>query len=304
MAGQVVDQVLRDLGLDLRHRRRRSIGRATRYDGTGRLSRLTRVSRIERIAALMPRHLRLKVLVSLAVGVAAVLAVPALGSHSGLVPLASWGSGGEVGPHIESIAATEDGSIVMADRKRDRVVRFTYDHALAGSFAATDPRGIAVVPVTATCVRARTRTAHRRRRHDPGDLSRRDPYGVALAGDTVLIADASNGRILRYRIDGTALPAWDAGLVAPRGLATGPDGTVYVADAGSWRIETFDADGKDTGGWRVPDPHGVAVDATGTVYVASQHSGQLLWFAPAARTPAPSAASRSRAASPWTAAAR
>ena len=105
-----------------------------------------------------------------------------------------------------------------------------------------------------------------------------DPYGVALAGDTVLIADAADGRILRYLIDGTALPAWDAGLVAPRGLATGPGGTVYVADAGSWRIETFDATGKDTGGWRVPDPHGVAVDAAGTVYVASQHSGKLLWF--------------------------
>ena len=94
----------------------------------------------------MPRHMRLKVLVSLAVGVAAVFTVPALGNDSGLVPLGTWGSGDEVGPHIESIAATEDGSIVVADRKRDRVVRFTYAHALAGSFPATDPRGIAAVP--------------------------------------------------------------------------------------------------------------------------------------------------------------
>ena len=194
----------------------------------------------------------------------------------------------------------------MADRKRDRVVWFTYAHALAGSFAATDPRGIAAVPGGGYLVSELGRV---RRTDDDGTTlatyPARDPYGVALAGDTVLIADASDGRILRYRIDGTALPAWDAGLVAPRGLATGPDGTVYVADAGSWRIETFDADGKDTGGWRVPDPHGVAVDAAGTVYVASQHSGKLLWFGSGRlRTPAPSAASRSRAASPWTAAAR
>ena len=132
-----------------------------------------------------------------------------------------------------------------------------------------------------------------------------DPYGVALAGDTVLIADASDGRILRYRIDGTALPAWDADLVAPRGLATGPDGTVYVADAGSWRIETFDADGKDTGGWRVPDPHGVAVDADGDrVRRDRTIPGSCSGSARTARTPAPSAASRSRAASPSTAAAR
>ena len=117
----------------------------------------------------MHRHLRLKVLVSLAVGVAAVLAVPALGSHSGLVPLASWGSGGEVGPHIESIAATEDGSIVVADRKRDRVVWFTYAHALAGSFAATDPRGIAVVPGGGYLV------------SEPGRVRRTDDDGTTLA---------------------------------------------------------------------------------------------------------------------------
>ena len=121
----------------------------------------------------MPRHMRLKVLVSLAVGVAAVLTVPALGNDSGLVPLGTWGSGDEVGPHIESIAATEDGSIVVADRKRDRVVRFTYAHAFAGSFPATDPRGIAAVPGGGYLVsEPRTRTAHRRRRDDSGDLSR------------------------------------------------------------------------------------------------------------------------------------
>ena len=234
----------------------------------------------------MHRHLRLKVLVSLAVGVAAVLAVPALGSPSGLVPLASWGSGGEVGPHIESIAVMEDGAIVVADRKRDRVVWFTNAHTVAGSFAATDPRGIATVPGGGYLVAELGRV---RRTDDDGTTLATypagDPYGVALAGDTVLIADASDGRILRYRIDGTALPAWDAGLVAPRGLAAGPDGTVYVADADRWRIETFDADGRDTGGWRVPDPHGVAVDAEGTVYVASQHSGKLLWFAPNGSNP-------------------
>ena len=91
--------------------------------------------------------------------------------------------------------------------------------------------------------------------------------------------------------------------MAPRGLATGPDGTVYVADAGTWRIETFDADGKDTGGWRVPDPHGVAVDAKGTVYVATHHSREA-GLVRLGLAPAPSAASRSRAASPSTAAAR
>ena len=251
----------------------------------------------------MPRQMRFKVLVSLAVGVAVLLTVPALGNDSGLEPLGKWGSGDEVGPHIESIAATEDGSIVVADRKRDRVVRFTYDHALAGSFPATDPRGIAVVAGGGYLVSEPERV--RRTDADGTTLATypaRDPYGVALAGDTVLIADASSGRILRYRIDGAALPAWEAHLVAPRGLATGPDGTVYVADAGTWRIETFDADGKDTGGWRVPDPHGVAVDANGNGVrrdTPSREAGLVRLG-----LPAPSAALRSRAASPSTAAAR
>ena len=227
----------------------------------------------------MPRHMRLKVLASLAVAVAVTLAVPALGSDGALVPLATWGTGDEIGPRVESIAAMEDGSIVVADRKRDRVVRFAPDHTLAGSFRADDPRGIAVVPGEGFLV------------SEPGQVRRtderattlatypaRDPYGVALTGDTVLIADAAHGKILRYRLDGTALPAWKADLVAPRGLATGRDGTVYVADAGTWRIETFDSEGNDTGGWHVPDPHGVAVDAAGTVYVATHKFGKLVWF--------------------------
>jgi hypothetical protein len=227
----------------------------------------------------MPRHLRPTVLIPVVVAAAVALAVPALGSGGTLVPLATWGSGNEVGPHVEAIAAAEDGSIVVADHKRDRVVRFTYGHAVAGSFPATDPRGIAVVPGGGYLVAEPGRV--RRTDADGATLvsyPAGDPYGVALAGDTVLIADAAYNRILRYRIDGAELPAWKAKLVAPRGLAIGPDGTVYVADAGSWRIETFAADGKDSGGWRVPDPHGVAVDAKGTVYVATHHFGKLLWF--------------------------
>ena len=223
--------------------------------------------------------MRLKVLVSLAVGVAAVFTVPALGTDPGLVHLAGWGSEDEVSSYVESIAATADGSIVVADRKRDRVVRFTYGHALAGSFAATDPRGIAAIPGGGYLVSEAGRV--RRTDVDGTTLATYDaddPYGVALTGDVVLIADADNGRILRYRLDGSALPAWKAGLVAPRGLAVGPDGTVYVADAGRWRIETFSADGEDTGGWWVPDPHGAAVDANGTVYVATDDFGKLNWF--------------------------
>ena len=227
----------------------------------------------------MARQLRLASAVAFVVAVTMSVAVPALGTDPGLVHLAGWGSEDEVSSYVESIAATADGSIVVADRKRDRVVRFTYGHALAGSFAATDPRGIAAIPGGGYLVSEAGRV--RRTDVDGTTLATYDaddPYGVALTGDVVLIADADNGRILRYRLDGSALPAWKAGLVAPRGLAVGPDGTVYVADAGRWRIETFSADGEDTGGWWAPDPHGVAVGPDDVVYVATDDFGRLKWF--------------------------
>ena len=130
-----------------------------------------------------------------------------------------------------------------------------------------------------------------------------DPYGVALAGDTVLIADASERPDPPLSDRRRRAPGVGRRPRGPRGLATDPDGTVYVADAGRWRIETFAADGKDTGGWRVPDPHGVAVDAGETVYVATHHPGAAL-VRLGLRDSGAIGGTRSRAASPSTAAAR
>jgi DNA-binding beta-propeller fold protein YncE len=228
----------------------------------------------------MGRRLRALLLGTLVALAAA--AVPAHGQSGTFVPLGSWGEGHDVGPHVESIAATPDGSIVVADRARDRVVTFTYQRARSGKFMAKDPRGIAVVPGGGYLV-AEPRKV--RRVDDEGETlatyPARDPYGVAVAGDTVLIADAAKGEILRYRLDGAPLPAWEAELVLPRGLAVGPDGTVYVADSGADRVETFDSAGNSRGGWSTPDPHGIAVSAGGVVYVASEATDTLSWFSSA-----------------------
>jgi hypothetical protein len=222
---------------------------------------------------------RLRVVVLMTLLASAVVAWPATAGGGVLAPLGEWGTGAEVGPHVESIAATDSGSIAVADRKRDRVVVFAYDRTPAGNFAAKDPRGIAAVPGGGYLVAE----AHGVRRVDASGATlaaypARDPYGVAVAGDVVLIADAHDGRILRYDIDGEKLEPWDAGLRDPRGLAIGPDGTVYAAHHSARRIEAFSAAGEHAGGWRVPDPHGLAVSNDGTVYVPNKLAGTLDWF--------------------------
>jgi len=226
------------------------------------------------------RRLRLAALI--VVAVSAIVAWPAFAGGDTFVPLGAWGGGHDVGPHVEGIAATEDGSIAVADRKRHRVVVFDRDRKRVSSFWALDPRGIAAVPGGGYLV---SEYAWVRRVDDQGrtldTYPARDPRGIALAGDTVLIADASHGRILRYAADGSPLPAWKTGLAEARGLAVGPDGTVYAADPEAGRIETFGPGGERTGGWSVPHAYGVAVDRAGTVHVVTDKAGTLSWFSPA-----------------------
>lgn len=84
----------------------------------------------------------------------------------------------------------------------------------------------------------------------------------------------------------------DLGLNAPRGMAIGPDGIIYVADTFNSRIVKLDAAGKLLANWgsRTPDgqtppapgtfiePWGVAVDSQGNVYVADTWNHRVQKF--------------------------
>jgi len=73
-----------------------------------------------------------------------------------------------------------------------------------------------------------------------------------------------------------SLGAAQGQLNAPKGLAVGPDGNIYVADSGNHRIQVFNPTGAFVREWgkqgpgpgEFQDPWGVAVAQDGTVWVA------------------------------------
>jgi len=131
------------------------------------------------------------------------------------------------------------------------------------------------------------------------------PAAVAVAGDTVYIADSRNHAVRALRdgqvttiAGGAAEPGYADGrgeaarLSAPAGIAVGPSGTIFIADTGNHRIRRISPDGAvstyagaatpkddlggELGGYldgpaaaaQFRYPVGLAVDGDGTLYVA------------------------------------
>ena len=96
------------------------------------------------------------------------------------------------------------------------------------------------------------------------------------------------------RTESEALASWgsagagDGQLNAPRNLAVGPDGSIYVADSGNHRIQVFDENGnflmqwgsEGTGPGQFSEPWGIAVSNEGQVYVADTWNHRVQVFNP------------------------
>lgn len=111
---------------------------------------------------------------------------------------------------------------------------------------------------------------------------------VASAGERVYAIDEKSGKLHIFD-EGGALIRSAAGpgfLSGPRGLAVGPDGSVFVADTKGNRVQVFDGEGKflRTIGSRGSDPGelsrpvSVAVGTDGRVYVSDTGNHRIQVF--------------------------
>jgi DNA-binding beta-propeller fold protein YncE len=129
----------------------------------------------------------------------------------------------------------------------------------------------------------------------PGGLD--SPRGISVAPDgKVYVADLSNARIAVFGKDGAFIrnfgkagaepgKAKEGEFNEPSGVAVGPDGSVYVADAWNGRIQKLSADGKpitEFGGGRYSfySPRNVFVDKAGNIYVADTGNSTVKVIAP------------------------
>ncbi len=108
-----------------------------------------------------------------------------------------------------------------------------------------------------------------------GPFGFRELCGVATRDDVLYVADTWNGRVQAFTTSGQ----WKAsasGVYGPRGVATGPDGRVWVSDTGNHRVVFYDANlkllgeagKKGKGHDELDSPVGIAVSPSGIVFVA------------------------------------
>ena len=130
--------------------------------------------------------------------------------------LAQWGGfGTEKGKFDEPVglAIDKDGNIYVADTWNQRVQKFSPSHQFLFSWS---------VPVWQS--------------HSVVDK----PYLAVDEGGHVFVTDPENARVLVYSSEGKLLYTFgDDVLALPNGIAVGPDGKIYVADANNDRIAVF-----------------------------------------------------------------
>jgi sugar lactone lactonase YvrE len=101
------------------------------------------------------------------------------------------------------------------------------------------------------------------------DSGLNQPHGLVVDGGTLYVCDTFNSRLVAIDLVSGAVRTHASGFQIPVDVDRGPDGALFVADAGGNRIARV-AGGEVTTVARLISPNGIAVARNGTIYVTER----------------------------------
>ena len=120
------------------------------------------------------------------------------------------------------------------------------------------------------------------------------PYGIALKGNIMYVADTDNNRIQKLSLDGKFISKFGSSgsgngyLNSPRGIDIDKNGRVFVSDYGNRRVSVFQSDGEFShhiqgtaaDNSTLSSPWGLAFDNDGNLHVTDYSSHLIKVFTP------------------------
>src|SRR5262245_10289182 len=160
-----------------------------------------------------------------------------------------------------------DGSLLIAERDADRLLRVASDGARAPFGPALDaPEDVAVLSdgrvlaadtgndrILLLDAEGRVLRTIEGQKDGPGAF--RGPAGLAGAAGRIYAADPRSGRVAVFDEEGAFQRALAGPLVRPAAVEVAPGVEVFVADAGAHRVEVFGPDGEHRYGFGDFGPH-------------------------------------------------
>ncbi len=115
-------------------------------------------------------------------------------------------------------------------------------------------------------------------------------YRIQHYENSVYVADPGNYKVEKYNDEGTFVKSFDYNFggypIRPGGLATDPDGNIYITDSLSQRIIQMDPDGKTiksfgtvgNGNGEFMEPRGIILDNQGYIFVVDSTLSKIQKF--------------------------